>query len=274
MGKFDKILIVSDIDGTLLSDDKSLSERNIRAAKYFIENGGAFTLASGRNKTSILSVTSQIQINAPSLLLNGAMIYDVDTKTILWEKTADEKALFEVLSKIMEHFPLLGVEIYTSKGMCVVNKNRYTEMHKGRDPKNFFYTSLEDAPKAWYKAILTDEPSTLKEVEKYVVGNDILAGYPMLRTVYTEDIFFEIMPSDVSKGTALSYLMENDARGFKKAYAIGDNFNDFELLEAADVAAVPVSAIDEVKAKADVIVCSNNDGVLGDVVEMIEREIE
>lgn len=274
MGKFDKILIVSDIDGTLLSDDGKVCERNVRAVDYFVENGGAFTIASGRNSSSIKSVLSQIRVNVPCLLLNGSMIYDYKESKVLWEQTVEDKEVSRLLSDIMLCFSDVGVEIFTAQGMCVIRQNSYTELHKYRDPKNFFSSTLENAPRPWYKAILTDEPQKLRKVSEVILKSGIMESYPTLRFVFSENIFFELMSADVSKGNALFKLRSMDGYGYTRIFAVGDNYNDLELLKAADVAVAPENAVEEVKSEADFIMCRNNSGVIGDVVEMIERYIQ
>ena len=59
MGKFDGILLVSDLDGTLLTNDKRLSEENREAIDRFVEEGGIFTFATGRTTYGMRVVLEQ-----------------------------------------------------------------------------------------------------------------------------------------------------------------------------------------------------------------------
>ena len=75
MGKFDGWLICSDFDGTIYVD-KALSDENCRAVKYFQDNGGRFTFASGRFTNMFDSFRDRIEANAPIAGLNGSVIAD------------------------------------------------------------------------------------------------------------------------------------------------------------------------------------------------------
>ena len=84
MGKFDGILICTDLDHTLLTDDKSISDENKRAVEYFMSEGGLFTFATGRSKPGIEFLFNRITPNAPIILFNGAEIYDIKKDEVLW----------------------------------------------------------------------------------------------------------------------------------------------------------------------------------------------
>ncbi|MBQ3379260.1 MAG: HAD-IIB family hydrolase [Clostridia bacterium] len=271
MKKYNGILLITDVDGTLMSKDMRVSERNRRAVSEFIREGGAFCLATGRNKNSIKSVTSQIEINAPCILVNGCMIYDAAAERVVWERYSDEKRLKEMLFDIMALEESVGVEIFTGRGMCVVRGNAMTEVHKARDSKDYYASPLHDVPAPLYKGILTDEPNELIAVSKRIEKSGIKEKYPDYRFVFSEDIFLEILPADASKGGALSQLLKACGDRFKKVYAVGDNFNDLELLSAADFAAAPKNAVDEVKCAADAIVSESFDGAIADVIDIIKN---
>ncbi|MBR2742773.1 MAG: HAD-IIB family hydrolase [Clostridia bacterium] len=271
MGRFDGILIISDVDGTLMSTDMIVSERNRRAVSEFIKEGGAFSLATGRNKNSIATVTRQIEVNAPCVLVNGAMVYDAGAGRVMWEHFADEKRLKALVGEIMALEPALGTEIFTGSGMCVIRKNAMTELHKARDPKDYYSSPLEAVPAPLYKAILTDTPEELLAAAERLKKSGIEEKYPEFRFVFSENIFLEILPADVSKGGALSKLLSLTEGRFKKVYAAGDNFNDLELLSAADFSAATENAVDEVKKAADAIVGKSSDGAIADVIEIIKK---
>ena len=80
MGKFDGILFLSDMDGTLLHNAK-LSEENRKAIEYFTENGGLFTVATGRAPEFIKKFN--LKINAPIISINGTIIYDLKNEHII-----------------------------------------------------------------------------------------------------------------------------------------------------------------------------------------------
>ena len=87
MGKFDGWLLASDMDGTLLSPDGSISEGNRQAITAFVAQGGRFTVATGRMPASILERIHGLPVNCPMIVLNGAGLYDLAEKQWLDAKT-------------------------------------------------------------------------------------------------------------------------------------------------------------------------------------------
>ena len=88
--KFEGILLCSDIDGTLFYYDPELKDGYVpenvcRAIRYFQENGGRFTLATGRFPLyAATALTQYVTPNAPLITLNGAVIYDAENEKILF----------------------------------------------------------------------------------------------------------------------------------------------------------------------------------------------
>ena len=83
MGKFDGVLLCTDLDDTLLTYDKRVSEGNVKALNYFMDNGGRFTFATGRVPRGAKLRREYIEPNAPMVCANGAGIYDFKTEKFL-----------------------------------------------------------------------------------------------------------------------------------------------------------------------------------------------
>ena len=72
MGRFDGVMILSDMDGTLLGTDHQLGEANVQAARYFMEQGGRFSVATGRVKRAMEFFMPRLQLNAPAVQIGRA----------------------------------------------------------------------------------------------------------------------------------------------------------------------------------------------------------
>ena len=83
MGKFDGILICTDLDGTLLGSDRKISKENIEAIEYFKSEGGLFTFITGRMPCLVNDIYNAIKPNAPFGCINGGGIYDGKAKYAL-----------------------------------------------------------------------------------------------------------------------------------------------------------------------------------------------
>ena len=92
MRKFNGLLLVSDFDNTLVYTEEALqkcvdmppvSDENRAAIEYFMDNGGIFSVATGRAKPAFETVVDGIPMNGPTVLFNGAAIYDFPQKKYL-----------------------------------------------------------------------------------------------------------------------------------------------------------------------------------------------
>ena len=90
MKKFEGILICTDLDGTLLRDDKSISKKNLEAIEYFKSEGGYFTFITGRLPYFVQNIYNTVKPNVPFGWSNGGAIYDHREKKYIYS---------EVLSK-------------------------------------------------------------------------------------------------------------------------------------------------------------------------------
>ncbi|MBR4949636.1 MAG: HAD family phosphatase, partial [Clostridia bacterium] len=72
-----KKLYISDLDGTLLQNDCTLSEATIKIINKFIADGGYFSFSTARSPASVSEFVRDIKLNIPLILMNGAMIYDI-----------------------------------------------------------------------------------------------------------------------------------------------------------------------------------------------------
>ena len=77
MGKFDGILLCTDLDDTLLTTDKRVSDENSKAIEYFKSEGGLFTFATGRVPQGAKLMLNYVHPNAPMVCFNGAAIYEM-----------------------------------------------------------------------------------------------------------------------------------------------------------------------------------------------------
>ena len=76
MALFDDVLLTVDYDRTLTGPDSSIPQRNLEAIGYFTENGGAFTVNTGRSTTTMRDLFTKIPVNAPFLLYNGSALWE------------------------------------------------------------------------------------------------------------------------------------------------------------------------------------------------------
>lgn len=264
-GSMDGILLVSDMDRTLITDEFTVPKRNIEAINRFIKEGGRFTLATGRSASSATKYLSKVNINAPAILSNGGSIYGLKTEKILWN-TALPESCAGLLKKVISRFPTVGAEIYADEDIYIVNMNIWTERHIINEGFKHKVCTVDTAPKNWQKVLFADTNENLLKVDEYIKS----ISHDGCDVVFSNEVYYEILPENVSKGTALHKLADL-VGGIRKTVGIGDYYNDETLIEMADIGAAVECAPEEIKNKADFVTGPTENGAVADIIEYLEK---
>lgn len=254
MGKYDGILLCSDFDGTLAVHGE-VSEENAAAIRYFEENGGLFTMVSGRSAKHFKRFEGIFKPNTYICGYNGALISDVDEKEIIYQsfvrdelKEKHVRICREV--KDMEYFVLVYSDGEFAMKMAEMDYDALAEALK-RDIYKIVYrvsSSVSDAVKAHIEEIIGDSP--------YMVTR---SGMQLI----------ELQNAEACKGSAARRLA--DALGARKLVCVGDFENDITMVEAADVGYAVDNACESLKAVADRMTVNVKDHAIAAVIEEIDR---
>lgn len=249
------------MDATLLNSDHAVSEANREALEYFMSEGGRFTVASGRMVDAVRAYFSQMRINAPAILHNGAKLYDFGTEKVLFEKFIEEHRK-QAIRRVHDEIPELGLEVYSEEKVYVYRACSESERFKTKSYDVTFYMPDEVWHKPWIKALLIGERELLDKYEP-IYRREYDDGY----CVRSDAMYLDVVANGVSKGKGLEKLSEllGTARG--NVYAVGDNMNDLEMLSAAGHSFAVANAEPAVKAAADDIVPSCDNDALAYIVE-------
>ena len=267
MGIFKDTLLVSDVDGTLITYGGTIPESNVEAIRRFIDGGGLFTIATGRGVQSARRYINKIQHNCAPIIYNGGAIYEYETERFLWQKTLPVSAKV-LVKEILERFPLMGVQVYCGLELFILNSSDVCERMTTHEKIEFTETSIDKIwDREWNKVLcLAQEPLVLEmiaELEK--VKTD---GYYFCRTQVE---YYEIMAVGADKGNALKRLAEIKGIDMKDTCAVGDYYNDEALIDAAGYSAYAENAPEELKAKADYIAAHCEQGAVADFVDHLEK---
>ncbi|MCH5184679.1 MAG: HAD family phosphatase [Oscillospiraceae bacterium] len=264
--KFSGYLLVSDMDATLLNGNSEVSERNQNAIKYFTDNGGKFTVASGRMVDAVRAYLPYIRINSPAILHNGAKVYDFDKECVLFERFIEEDRK-NALKKVYENIPGAGLEVYSDEKIYVYRS--CSETARLYDKKyDVTYSMPEHIWKEpWIKALVIAEREELDGYEKlyreYDGGNAVRSG----------DKYLDITANGVSKG--LGVKKTADILGIRKEniIVVGDNMNDISMYDEAGISFAVENAEDEVKKAALYSAPHYDNDVIEYIVDFIEKKI-
>jgi Cof subfamily protein (haloacid dehalogenase superfamily) len=263
------ILLITDADGTLLTDDKRILEKDKAAIRELTENGGLFTIATGRSVPLTKPLAEELKLAIPAVILNGAAIYDFNTGRFLWQHTLPDKAR-EYALIFKERFPSMAVEILRGDEVYVVYTNPLEEEHITwgcADPVRC--TIDEIPPDNWLKILLVDEPEIIDECISFAAAKK----FDGIHLVRSAPIYYEMLPFGANKGSGLKKLLELTGISGRTTVAAGDFMNDIEMLLAADIGVAVKNAEDAVKISAKWIVCDNNSGAVFEIVEKLKELI-
>jgi Cof subfamily protein (haloacid dehalogenase superfamily) len=239
------------------------------------EGGGLFTIATGRGVAYTRPLAQMLKLDMPAVIFNGAAVYDFIADRFLWLLELPDDT-HELISRLVERFPTLGIEIQRGYEVNVISTNRLEEEHialGSLGPNNLLRRPLGEVPvEGWVKALIVDDPETIDEVVAFAAALDLGGIY----TVRSGAAYFEILPEGANKGRGLEKLIElmglrrKSEGGSLRVVAAGDYMNDIEMLQKADVAVAVANAEDEVKQHADLIVCDNNSSPIFEIVQWLK----
>lgn len=274
MGKFDNILIVTDLDFTFLGEGGGLVERNLEAVRRFRAEGGKFTIATGRRLYDARRAIPNLEsiVNAPAILANGTILHDVVNDIEVDSGVMDFEEAYEIVRYMRRALPHIGIRVTTE---TTVLTDCVTPMLAKDCPPDqpWRYRVLplgQFKPEKWYKVVCRATPEETMEFKKLFVER----YGDKYNWCHSEKTIFECQKKGYNKGVYIERLRRyyRERGQDVKVYVCGDYENDFEMLRAADVAVCPENAIDSVKAICDLCLCDHKQGVIADLVELLERQ--
>lgn len=263
-------LIASDIDGTLNNKLRKLPERNEEAIRRFVANGGRFTLASGRNPQSMEKHFRRLPIaGTPAIVINGAGLYDFDKREMIHFSPMSSEAI-RLAIECARKFPMVDVLVVSKETIYITGIGWFGRFFVASDKLDHkCIKNIEDVPKEnWGKVIFSGLPCHIKKVKKHFES----LSSPELTLMSSSIASFEILAANTHKGTAVMKLAEILGIDRSHTCAIGDYFNDFDMLKTVGVPACCGQAPKELKEISEFVACHCNNGAVADFIEYIESK--
>lgn len=281
MGKFEHVLLASDFDNTLVHTQGALDAgtteippmcaRNREALDYFTQNGGYFSVSTGRALPAFARYARELPINAPCILANGAGLYDFRKGEYVETAFLDERTRAHV-AELLERFPLLPFEIYhTDRRIHAMHPNRYIENHEHLTrAKTVAIEDFGEVDFPLVKLLFEDERERLDEVRDFIRAQDWGGDYEL---ICSGDHLLEMTAKDATKGEMVLRLARRLGVGRRDIYCIGDHSNDVSMAEVSAARFAPGNAIDEMKALPGMRVVSHcADGAIADVIDFLDKK--
>lgn len=254
-----------DLDDTLLNEEGRISPRNRAAVRAAQARGVVVTLATGRMYRSARVFAEELGLVVPLITYNGALVKD-NAGQVYLDRPLPLTAARIALNVAREHD--IHVNLFLDDELYVDRDDEWTERYRkssGVTPR--FVPDLADVlTRAPNKVLLIAEPERLHSLRPELtarLGSEA-------RITSSKPTFLEIIHPEVSKRSGIEYLLAFFGLRPEEAIAVGDNYNDLEMLDLAGLGVAMGNAPPEVKAKADYVTASNiEDGV----AQVIERFI-
>lgn len=268
-------LIAIDIDGTLLDDNKTVTEKTARAIRQAIDHGAWVTLCTGRGLLTSAGIVRQLALNAPLILNGGALIFDACIHRTLYVRNLSRSAALDAVHHLralrlhpVVYAPLPESQYFYFDACDPTNRafQRYVENNPGRAQR------VDDV-----LGMIRTDPAMVAATDRvdciHALAPDARARLPEMTVTLEisptdhEYCHLTITPHGVSKGSGLRELALLLGIDLAETIAVGDNLNDLDMLTIAGLGVAMGNAVPEAKARAAYVTASNNDDGVAKVIE-------
>ena len=228
-----------------------------------IAQGVIITLATGRMYASAAKIAKQLQLNVPLITYQGALVKNSIDERILYERYVPSDIAQWVYDYCTEHG--LHLQGYVNDKLYVKEENEkivsYSKISNIPYIVEPNFASILAQPQT--KLLIIDEPSKLDPIGDHfraVLGE-------RAHVTKSKPNFLEIMHPEGTKGSALRFLTEHYGCSLTETIAIGDSWNDHDMVEIAGLGVAMANAVEPLKKIADFITTSNNDDGVKHVID-------
>lgn len=264
------VVLYTDMDGTALTDwelGPVVPQRSMESIRRFMEKGGTFAVASGRQYSDILPYFGGLLPNAPLVQGNGTSIYDCQEGRILFKLPLSIAYKRECIAFAREN-PWVWLVAGNEKTVMQVN------FGDSRDAYTKALTDIridaEEFLRGEYLKLVyvVQTPEQITRLQRIT---DRFPSAPSVRKTLSSPVFLETYDKRASKANGIRLALEMAGLEEKTLVCIGDYYNDEAMLRIADIPACPANAPEDIQALCKIVTCGNNEGALADLMETLAQ---
>src|ERR1035437_6463364 len=261
-------MLVLDLDDTLLRDDHSIPSRNKELLAEAQLKGVKVVLASGRPTQAMMQYAEELQLarfDSYLISFNGAVVTSLKNNEILFQKSLTQEEIHSLYDFSLENN--VHILTYTDKGIVSETDSEYidVEVQLTNIPHHKVTSFKKEITHSAVKCILLEEPTYLRQVEI-----KLKAERTDLSVSRSKPFFLEVMPHGIDKAASIDFLVNLLDIKQSEVIAVGNAGNDLSMVQYAGLGVWVDNVSPELRHEADVVVASNeNDGV----AEVVERFI-
>jgi Cof subfamily protein (haloacid dehalogenase superfamily) len=256
-------LLLSDVDGTLVTSDKVLTERSIDAVNQLRDAGILFALTSSRPPGGLAMYAEPLKLTTPISAFNGGLV-TTPTMEVTDELTIDDDVIKPLLATIDEHG--LSIWVYQGEAWFVRDVNGPHVQHEAEVVQ--FQPQL----------VATFDDVCTKVAKIVVVDDDVKAMAAAATSVRdrfgdrvsatsSQSFYLDITNPQANKGVVVTYLSKMYDIPTQEIATIGDAHNDVLMFAQSGVSIAMGNAVDDVKASATYVTTSNDDEGFANAVQ-------
>ena len=258
-------MLVLDLDDTLLREDYSISARNKDLLFEAQNRGVKVVLASGRPTPAMLQFAEELQLahyDSYLISFNGAVVTSMKTNEVLFEKSLTMQQVHSLYDFSIDN--KVHIITYSEKGVVSETHSEYidVELNLTGIPHHKVPSFKEEVTSSSVKCIMLEHPDYLKTVEV-----KLKAERQDLSVSRSKPFFLEVMPQGIDKAASIDFLANKLGIQREEIIAVGNAGNDLTMVQYAGLGVWVDNVADELRHEADVIVASNEDDGVAEVVE-------
>lgn len=270
-------LVVIDLDGTFLHDDKSIPEENLLALKLLEEQDIPYTISTGRSFVSALPFLEHFNSHAPLMLQNGALMLCPKSRTILQSIALNVEIAHFVYRKAEEHDLHCVISRGWLEDACLWLNKPYQGIYLPYLEKHGINFSLQCDSEVFVEGEISELIllGSEEKMHQLIAETHTAFGkeFSIIKSFeWQGETFMELMGPEVSKSQSLHHLCTYLEIPIQSVLFIGDNYNDLDAMRTAGYPVAVANALEQVKALACFISTSNNEGGVAHAIRhMLEK---
>lgn len=248
-------LIATDLDGTFLGSDRKVPAVNLEAARACLEAGVILCLASGRGISTMLPVANQMGVSGPIVSSNGAYITGLQGEDV--HHFALPAQARQIIVDYARHNQI-HLNCYARQEISFSQSGPFADLYVSRtgcNPRILDYGQIAKIEPT--KLLFVDHPENINRFHQEITP---LLEPHGVSIVVSEPDYVEFLPPGINKGEGLKALCHHLQIEREEVAAIGDWWNDLEMVEWAGISGAVANAAPEIKAVARHHVASNDEG--------------
>lgn len=264
-------VIALDLDGTLLTPEKKILPESLIALKNARQSGAKVVIVTGRHFVAIHPFYQALELDTPAICCNGALLYDYQRKEVIASAPLQPEQALHLID-LLDTYNIHGLMyaddamIYQEpSGHIIRTENWGKSLPESQRPTFRKVESLRAVAQevnAIWKFALTD--TDIPKLKKF---GDVVESKLGLACEWSWHDQVDIAQNGNSKGKRLAQWVESQGLSMNQVIAFGDNFNDLSMLKSAGLGVAMGNADDEIKANADLVIGSNVEFGIAEVVD-------